>query len=371
MICDRRGHRWRAPKPFMPANQSRLPQTLMFPAEVIDDTHQIHARFQRLTRLGQRATAPYQAGQALPKRRVEPLDEGRVDDALTLAVGNQSLDVASLALHQAALDAADSALLILFNCLRDEDARPSPQARSSALSSRHRLAKDQTDGVDIALQAIGAKQQTQRQGTGTSADLRHQRGDQSVIAAMGNRAAQPQAGADHYRKGHPDDAALLFDPQFVHLHLPQVTRGGNQLFMHGLAMPTGALLPISDGALVERESGNDGLRWTAVRQQGDNLRETLIGVAQAVKGRAFRGGEGLMADRAFEAPFFLRMNGDVALLHTASSRASEIRTKYGQRVQGHQSFRSGIQKGLSLDPRSIQIPAPPRLTVELPGYVYC
>jgi hypothetical protein len=49
----------------MPANQSRLPQTLMFCAEVIDDTRQIHARFQRLTHLGQHATTPDQAGQAL------------------------------------------------------------------------------------------------------------------------------------------------------------------------------------------------------------------------------------------------------------------------------------------------------------------
>jgi hypothetical protein len=62
----------------------------------------------------------------------------------------------------------------------------------------------------------------------------------------------------------------------------------------------------------------------------------------------------------------LRMNGDVALLNPASGRAIEIRTKYGQRVQSRQSFRSGIQKGLSLDLRSIQNVAPPRLTGELP-----
>ena len=366
MIRDASGHGWRARKPFAPANQARHPQTLMLRAEVVNYADQIHSRFQRSIHFSQCPTAPHQAGQALPERRIEPLDEGRVDDTCSLRLGNHSLDVARLAFYDAPLNAADSPLLILLYDLRDEQARPGSQARTAHLPGRHRLTKNRANGADIALQAVGAKQQARRQGRCASANLLNQCGDQGAITTARDYAAEPQSGADHDGQGDPDDAALLLDSQFIHLHLAEVTRGGDALLMHGPAMQAGTLLPVGDGTLIERESRNDGLRRTAVRQQGDDLGEAFIRVAQAVKGRAFGGGKGLAANRTFEAALFLRMNRDVAFFQSASGWASQIRTKYGQWVQSCQSFRSGIQKGLSLDLRSIQNSAPPRLTGGLP-----
>jgi hypothetical protein len=366
MIGGGRCHRRRPLKPFVPTNQSRQSQTLVLSAEVVDCADQIHARLQRFTLFGKRPTAPRQTRQALAKRRIQSLDEGRVDDALALCTRNYPVNVASLALHDTPLNAAYTPLLILFNHLRNQDSRPGPQGRSPGCIRRHRLAKHLADGADVSFQAIRTKQQAQRQSRCTGADLFNQRRDQRAIAAIGNRPTQPQPGADHHGQGHPDDAALLLDAQFIHLYLAEVARRGNQSFMHSLAMPASALLPIGDGALIYGKGGDNGLPRAAVRQQGDHLGEALIGVAQPVKRRALGCGKGLLANRAFEAVLLLRMNRDVAFFQSASSRASQIRTKYRQWVQSRQSFRSGIQKGLSLDPRSIQNATPPRLTGALP-----
>jgi len=366
MIRDGRCHRRRPRKPFVPTNQSWQPQTLMLSAEVVDCADQIHSRLQRFTRFGKRSTAPRQTRQALAKRRIQSLDEGRVDDALALRTRNHPVNVASLALHDTPLNAAHTPVLVLFNHLRNEDSRPGSQRRSPRRIRRQRLAKQLTDDADVSFQAVRAKQQAQRQSRCTGADLFNQPGDQSAIAAMGNRPTQPQPGADHHGQGHPDDAALLLDSQFIHLHLTEIARRGNQSFMQSLAMPASALLPIGNGALIQGKGRDNGLPRAAVCQQSGHLRKAFIRVAQSVKRRAFGCGKGLAANRAFEAALLLRMNGDVAFFQSASSRASQIRTKYRQWVQSRQSFRSGIQKGLSLDPRSIQNAAPPRLTEALP-----
>jgi len=105
--------------------------------------------------------------------------------------------------------------------------------------------------------------------------------------------------------------------------------------------------------------------WTAVCQQGDDLREAFIREVQSVKWRPLGRGKGLAANRTFAAALLLRMNRDGAFFQSASSWASQIRTKYRQWVQSHNSLRSGIQKGLSLDLGSIQNSAQPRFTVEL------
>jgi hypothetical protein len=366
MIGNRRGHRRCTLKPFVPTTQSRQPPALVLPTEVVDRPDQIHSRLQRFIGFGQCPTASHQTRQALPKPCIQSLDEGRVDDALALCARNPLVNIASLALHDATLYAAHTSLLILFNHLRNEDSRPSAPPRTPQSCCRQALTKDLADGAEVSFQAVRAKQQAQRQSRGASAYWFNQPGNQGAIATMGKRSAQPQAGAEHHGQGHPDDAALLLDSQFIHLHLAEIAWGGNPLLMHRLAMQAGTLLPIGDGALVYGKGSDNGLSRAAVRKQGDDLREALIRMGQSLKRRAFGFSEGRAANRAAVAALFLRMNGDVACLPTASSRASEIRTKYCQWVQSHQSFRSGIQKGLSLDLHSIQNVAPPRLTGELP-----
>jgi hypothetical protein len=84
---------------------------------------------------------------------------------------------------------------------------------------------------------------------------------------------------------------------------------------------------------MQRESGNEGLRQAANRQPGDPAGEPFFGVAPAVKRGACGFSEGLVADGAFEAPFYLPMNSEVALWYSAAGRASQIRRKYAPRVQ--------------------------------------
>ncbi len=57
-------------------------------------------------------------------------------------------------------------------------------------------------------------------------------------------------------------------------------------------MLPGALLPISDGALIEAKGDHNGLERAAVRQQGQHQRDGLLGGAQAFKHGAFAGDEG-------------------------------------------------------------------------------
>lgn len=349
-------HRRRPLQPLVPTDQSRQAQALMLPAKVIERSHQVHAHFQRPTLPRQPAPSPHQRSQALPKGRIQSFDEGRVDHAATLRAGQHLLDVGLRAFVNAAVNPDHTSLLILLDRLRDENFLPGLQTRTPRLSSRHGFTKNRANGTNIALQAIRAKQQTEGQGTGTSAHSLDQPRNQGEIAAMAHLAAQPQARRDHHGQGHPGDAALKFHAQFIHLHLAEIARAGNELLLNRLAMFSGAVAPIADGTLVEVESGDDGLRRAAVCQQGDDAGEEGLRVVETIKGRALGFSKGRLANRALIAAVFAGMNADVALVGFASGRTVHIRTKYGQRVQWRNPFRLFDQKGLSLDPRFMPKP---------------
>src|SRR5712692_6933994 len=70
----------------------------------------------------------------------------------------------------------------------------------------------------------------------TMTHAHNQATNQRPIAVLAHLAREPQAGADHHRQGHPDDASLLLDADLVGLHLPQVARMLDQVLLHRLAL---------------------------------------------------------------------------------------------------------------------------------------
>lgn len=84
------------------------------------------------------------------------------------------------------------------------------------------------------------------------------------------------------------------------------------MFMHLLTLRGGTLVPVGDGAFVQPEGGDDSLWRAAMRQQGHDLDDHLLLVAQAIEGRALRVGESLAALLALVAPVAAAVNANVA-----------------------------------------------------------
>jgi hypothetical protein len=73
--------------------------------------------------------------------------------------------------------------------------------------------------------AIGTEQQ--RVAQGTSANLRHQAGDQCRVTASAEHTAQPQTSTALDSHRHSDTRALRLHPNLISLHLSQVSRPFN------------------------------------------------------------------------------------------------------------------------------------------------
>jgi hypothetical protein len=79
-------------------------ETRVIRAKVIDRADQVHPVLQRPRVPRERPTAAGQGRQALPKRGVEPLDVGGIDDTLpTLRATSQRLDACRRAINNAAV----------------------------------------------------------------------------------------------------------------------------------------------------------------------------------------------------------------------------------------------------------------------------
>ena len=74
--------------------------------------------------------------------------------------------------------------------------------------------------------------------------------DQMFIPAWSDHAAQPQTRSRHDRHGQPERLPLRLDPQFIGLHMLQISRRKRQVLMHLLAMQTCAFLPLQHCSLV-------------------------------------------------------------------------------------------------------------------------
>jgi hypothetical protein len=355
MISNTGSLGWRSLQPFVSADQSCLPQALVLTAEVVNRGDHIHPCFKRSALPCYGSPSSHKTRQALPERGVESFYERRVDYSSTLRKLKHSFNLCLRAFNDSPLDADHTPLLMLFNSLRNEDSFPELQARTARLTTHRPFTKHQSNSRNVSLQPICAEQDASTQGRSRSTHLLNHSGYQSPISADANYTTQPEACAYHQSHSHPYYSALLFDTKFIHLYLTQITRGGNKLFVQGLAMEPGALLPTRNGALIKIECSNDGLSRAAKGKQSDNLRDKLLRMAKAVKGGARSLSEGLFAGRAFVAALFERVNANVAFIDFASGRTVHIRTKYSKRVQAGNPFENVSKpKGLSLDPCFIQ-----------------
>jgi hypothetical protein len=368
MLCYSRSHGWRSLKPLVSAYQSFNSQALVLTAEVVDSSNQIHPCFKRFVVTSNSSSSSDKTRQALSKRSIESLDEGRVDDSFTLRSLDHSFNLGLAAFNDSPINADQSPRLVLLYGLRDEDSLPHLQARTTRSPCRHTLTKDLSNRADVSLQSICAEQDTGAQSRCTPAHLLNQSSYKSGVAAACYNSTQPQSGAYHHGHSHPKYVALLLNSKFIHLHLTQVTRSSDKLLVKRETMKTGTLLPTGDRSFVKREGSNNSLSRAAKRQQSDNLSDKLLRVAKTIKGAAFGFGKGLSAHRAFVATLFERVNRDVALKEFASGRTVHIRTKYLRRVQADNPFcfEYQIAKRIIFGPLFYSKSTSPRFIVELP-----
>ena len=298
----------------------------MWGTKIIDRTDQIHPMLQRQRAACQRPATACQRRQALTERRVQPLDVGRVDDAVPLRAAPERLDACGRAIHDATLDVDHPPLLVALDDLGDADVAPRTQPGPSARPRVHGIAKGLAHRPDIGAQAIRTEQQ--RTMGRTAPHPLDQPPDQRHVTLRADLAGQPQARPDHHGQRHPHDAALLLDADLVGLHLPQVTRLLDQMLLHRLPLAASARQPTRHRPLVIAKRHDDRLQWTPVGHQRHHQADRLRRGPQAIEGGAFRGAERLVALRAHEALVLARVDANVALACLASGRARQIGAEY-------------------------------------------
>jgi len=240
--------------------------------------------------------------------------------------------------------------------------QPGPSTRARG----HGLAKGLSHGPDGGHQAI----RTDQQGTmcGTAPHALDQSSDQRPVTLRADFAAQPQAGTDHHRQGHPDKTALFFDPDLLGLHLPQVTRLLDQMLLHRLSLVAGTCHPTRHRPLVRAKRHDERLEWTPVGQQRHHQAHCLRRGPQAIEGRAFRGAERLVALRAEKALVLARVDANVALAGLSSGGARYIGAacRCGVHACLLRVALGNVPRGVCLDPHFHCKRPIPRLSVELP-----
>lgn len=104
--------------------------------------------------------------------------------------------------------------------------------------------------------------------------------------------------------------------------------------MERLSVRSGDLNQLTHGLDLQREGGLNRRDRTAVRNQGQHLRDDLC--PYATKERcSLPGAEGLAADQAARALAFLAMNANVSLSDLPTCRTRQIRAKRRLRIDGH------------------------------------
>ena len=106
-----------------------------------------------------------------------------------------------------------------------------------------------------------------------------------MIAASADGPAQPQAGGDHQRHGHPDDAALRRDAHFIGLHVAQVARLGDLRVVDRFGMLARSFEPGADGVGLEAKGMFAGNERTAPTDQGDTNEMTISAAAVRRRGK--------------------------------------------------------------------------------------
>src|SRR5439155_19510092 len=116
MIRDASGHGRR--------RDTSVAETRVRCAKVIDRAEQVHAMLQRQCVACERPATARQRCEAFPERRVEPLNGGRVDDAVALRAASQRLHACRCAIYHATLRCDDATTLVALHDFRDEELAP-------------------------------------------------------------------------------------------------------------------------------------------------------------------------------------------------------------------------------------------------------
>src|SRR5437899_1455123 len=196
--------------------------------------------------------------------------------------------------------------------------QPGPSTRARV----HGIAKGLPNGPDVGHQAIG----TDQQGTmgRTAPHALDQSSDQRHVPLRTDFAAQPQTRLDHHGQRHPHDAALFLHADLVGLHLPQVARLLDQMFLHRLSLIAGTCHPTRYRPLVIAKCDDDRLEGTPVGQERHYQAHRLRRGPQAIEGRAFRGAERLLTRCAEKALVLARVDANVTLAGLSSGGACHI-----------------------------------------------
>src|SRR5690242_3180321 len=127
MIRDTSGHCRGGPA-------TGVSQTRVWCAEIINRTDQIHTMLQRQRVARQRSATACQRREALPERRVQPLNIGRIDDSLALRPASERLHACRCPIDHAAFRRDYPPPFVALDDLSDQDIPPRTQPWSSVLT---------------------------------------------------------------------------------------------------------------------------------------------------------------------------------------------------------------------------------------------
>jgi len=121
--------------PLVTADDARQPQALVFDAEVVHATHQVHERFQGFRVTDQSSTAPYQDCQSRAEGGVQSLDEGGVEIGSSMALGQQSLGRFEATLRHPPGDVDYALALVTLDHLSNVNVWPGDQPGTAAFAT--------------------------------------------------------------------------------------------------------------------------------------------------------------------------------------------------------------------------------------------
>src|SRR5215211_8161804 len=243
-------------------------------AEVVGRPDQPHARLQRPPATSRRPGPPGQRRQPGAERSLKSLDVGGVDHRAfaPLRAQEPSLDRLFSAAHYAPKNPDHPSPSVALDRLGDHEAFWQKESRTPSLAGAKRLAKDLERLLRVTGQPIGAKQKGLESATG--AHTFEQRANQPAVAPYLHYAAEPQPASNRKRRGQPHHPTDDPHPQLIGLDLRQEHPSSlHDVLVEALALPAAHQLPAIDGAFLETESRNDGLRRAAVCQQGYDGRD--------------------------------------------------------------------------------------------------
>src|SRR5215210_898071 len=209
-------------QPSVPTNQSHHPQALVLSAEVVNRPYQIHPCFKRSVVTRYSSSSSDKTRQALPKRSIDSFYEGRVDYSSTLRSFKHSFNFGLRPFNDSPINADNTPLLVLFDCLRNENSLPRLKSWAARLFARYAFTKHKPNRCNVSLQPICTEQDACTQRGSRSTYLLNKTGYQSRISAGCNNTSQPQTRAYHQSQSHPHNSALEFDSKFIHLNLAQI-----------------------------------------------------------------------------------------------------------------------------------------------------